>query len=199
MKIYPENFENKTGFDKIRELLSNRCLSELGRENVADCHFSSDHELIEKQLDETVEFQKIIREELNFPTGYFIDMRPVLRKSKIQGAFLEVFELFDLKRSLETLRSIVAFFKEKEQETFPRLYFVIRDIRIFPFLYDKIDQILTKKFYRYFQSSVRFIRNRNNLWPLLLSLQRKKHWHVLHHNLYRRRYHLRRIIFYRVW
>ena len=144
MKIYPENFENKTGFDKIRELLSNRCLSELGRENVADCHFSSDHELIEKQLDETVEFQKIIREELNFPTGYFIDMRPVLRKSKIQGAFLEVFELFDLKRSLETLRSIVAFFKEKEQETFPRLYFVIRDIRIFPFLYDKIDQILTK-------------------------------------------------------
>jgi DNA mismatch repair protein MutS2 len=144
MLIYPENFENKIGFDKVRELLVNRCLSDLGKEHVADCRFSSDPVHIEKMIDETIEFQKIIREELNFPTGYFIDMRPVLRKSKIQGTFLEVFELFDLKRSLETLRSIVSFFREKEQETFPCLYQVIRDIHVFPFLYDKIDQILTK-------------------------------------------------------
>ena len=144
MNIYPENFENKIGFDKIRELLSSRCLSELGKENVETCHFSSDSVLLEKQLDETVEFQIIIRDQLNFPTGYFIDMRPVLRKSKIQGTFLEIFELFDLKRSLETLRSILNFFKDKEQEMFPRLFFVIRDIQIFPFLYDRIDQILTK-------------------------------------------------------
>lgn len=144
MNIYPENFENKSGFDKIRELLNSRCLSELGKENVAACQFSSDFRLIEKQLDETIEFQKIIRDELNFPTGYFIDMRMVLRKSKIQGTFLEVFEVFDLKRSLETLRSIVNFFKDRERELFPRLFQVIQDIRIFPFLYDKIDQILTK-------------------------------------------------------
>ena len=37
MNIYPENFENKIGFDKIRELLSSRCLSEMGKEHVADC------------------------------------------------------------------------------------------------------------------------------------------------------------------
>jgi len=144
MNIYPENFENKIGFDKIRELLSSRCLSEMGKEHVLSCHFSSDPELIEKQLDETIEFQKIIRDELNFPTGYFIDMRSVLRKSRIQGTFLEVFELFDLKRSLETLRAIANFFKEKEQELFPRLYFVVRGIQIYPFLYDRIDQILSK-------------------------------------------------------
>ena len=144
MTIYPENFENKVGFDKIREILGSRCLSELGKENVASCNFTSDPDLIEKQLDETVEFQRIIREEFNFPTGYFIDMRPVLRKSKIQGTFLEVFELFDLKRSLETLRSIVTFFKEKEREIFPRLFIIVRSIQIFPFLYDRIDQILTK-------------------------------------------------------
>ena len=144
MNIYPDNFENKIGFDKIRELLFSRCLSEMGKEHTADCHFSSDPQLIVKQLDETVEFQRIIRDELNFPTGYFIDMRSVLRKSRILGTFLEVFELFDLKRSLETVRAIANFFKEKEQEIFPQLYLVVRDIQIFPFLYDKIDQILSK-------------------------------------------------------
>ncbi len=144
MNIYPDNFENKIGFDKIRELLFSRCLSEMGKEHTADCHFSSDPQLIVKQLDETVEFQRIIRDELNFPTGYFIDMRSVLRKSRILGTFLEVFELFDLKRSLETVRAIANFLKEKEQEIFPQLYLVVRDIQIFPFLYDKIDQILSK-------------------------------------------------------
>jgi len=144
MNIYPENFEHKIGFDKIRELLNSRCLSEMGKEQAAACQFSADPQLIERQLDETIEFQKIIRDELNFPTGYFIDMRSVLRKSRIQGTFLEVFELFDLKRSLETLRAIVNFFKEKEQELFPQLYQVVRDIQIFPFLYDRIDQILSK-------------------------------------------------------
>jgi DNA mismatch repair protein MutS2 len=144
MSIYPANFENKIGFDKIRELLLSRCLSDLGKDHVNSCDFTSDPVLIERLLDETVEFQTIIKEELNFPTGYFIDMRSVLRKSKIQGTFLEVTELFDLKRSLETLRSIVNFFKEKEQELFPRLYEVVRNIQVFPFLFDKIDQILTK-------------------------------------------------------
>ena len=144
MNIYPENFEHKIGFDKIRELLNSRCLSEMGKEQAAACQFSANPQLIERQLDETIEFQKIIRDELNFPTGYFIDMRSVLRKSRIQGTFLEVFELFDLKRSLETLRAIANFFKEKEQELFPQLYQVVRDIQIFPFLYDRIDQILSK-------------------------------------------------------
>ena len=144
MNIYPENFEHKIGFDKIRELLNSRCLSEMGKEQAAACQFSANPQLIERQLDETVEFQKIIREELNFPTGYFIDMRSVLRKSRIQGTFLEVFELYDLKRSLETLRAIVNFFKEKERDLFPQLYQVVRNIQIFPFLYDRIDQILSK-------------------------------------------------------
>ncbi len=144
MNIYPENFENKVGFDKIRELLGSRCLSEMGKEHALDCKFSTDAGIIEKQLDETVEFQKIIQNELNFPTGYFIDMRTVLKKSKILGTFLEVFELFDLKRSLETLRAIANFFKEKEQEQFPRLYLVANGIHIFPFIFDRIDQILSK-------------------------------------------------------
>ena len=34
--VYPTNFEQKTGFDKIRRLVSERCLSPLGEERVAE-------------------------------------------------------------------------------------------------------------------------------------------------------------------
>jgi DNA mismatch repair protein MutS2 len=38
--IYPENFEQKIGFDKIRQLVTARCLSSLGEENVTKMAFS---------------------------------------------------------------------------------------------------------------------------------------------------------------
>ena len=33
-KIYPENFETKIGFDRIRELIKASCLSTLGKDRV---------------------------------------------------------------------------------------------------------------------------------------------------------------------
>ena len=34
--IYPQNFEQKIGFDAIRQLLKEKCLSTLGQERVYD-------------------------------------------------------------------------------------------------------------------------------------------------------------------
>ncbi len=144
MDIYPSNFESKIGFDKVREILQGRCLSTLGKEQVEECSFSSSRETVERQLDETIEFVKILSEGMNFPNGYFIDMRPALQRSKVAGTFLDVFEIFDLRRSLETVRAIVAFFRNTEEETFPRLRAVIQNVQVFPFIYERIDQILNK-------------------------------------------------------
>ena len=44
--IYPENFELKIGFDRIREMLQNKCLSIMGREWVEEMHFQEEYENI---------------------------------------------------------------------------------------------------------------------------------------------------------
>ena len=144
MEIYPDNFESKIGFDKVRELVKARCLSSLGKELADDCRFVDSYREVERMLDETGEFMVIIREAMNFPTGYFADMRSALQKSKLVGAFLDVNEIFDLKRSLETIRAIVLFFKDKDEELFPRLREIVRNVQLFPFIYDRIDQIINK-------------------------------------------------------
>ena len=46
--IYPQNFEPKIGFDQIRQLLSEKCLSTLGAERVADMTFSDHFEEVDK-------------------------------------------------------------------------------------------------------------------------------------------------------
>ncbi len=142
--IYPENFEQKIGFDRIRESLRNKCLSTMGSEWVDEMQFHHSYEPINNQLGETDEFCRIIREFDNFPASHFYDLRAALQKIRIEGRFLEPSELFDLKRSLESVRAIVFFFNKQEEAVFPLLKKKTSQVQVFPYIYDRIDQILNK-------------------------------------------------------
>ena len=114
--IYPDNFEYKIGFDKIRQFLTDKCLSTLGEEKVFDMAFSSDFDLIQSQLSQTDEFIRIIQEEDNFPVNHFFDVRPALKNIRVEGTWLEESAVFDLRRSLQTIRDIVSFLKKEDEE-----------------------------------------------------------------------------------
>lgn len=144
--IYPDNFELKIGFDKIRQLLAAKCLSSLGEEKVDEMVFSNEYISVIEYLSQTDEFIRIIQEEDNFPTSYFIDVRPSLRNIHIEGTWIDENALFDLRRSLQTIREIVSFFKKEDQENspYPYLYALAGEIVTFPDLITKIDSILDK-------------------------------------------------------
>ncbi len=65
--VYPENIESKLGFDQIREILKNECLSTLGQAYVDKIRFSSDVDLIRKLHQQTAEFKNIFTSSLSFP------------------------------------------------------------------------------------------------------------------------------------
>lgn len=143
-KIYPENFELKIGFDSIRQMLQNKCLSVMGCELVNEIHFHDSFESIERQLGETDEFCRIVREFDSFPSGNFLDLRGALKKIRVEGMFLETAELFDLKRSLESIRAIVSFFNKHDDKVFPLLKQKTSPVQVFPYIYSRTDQILNK-------------------------------------------------------
>jgi DNA mismatch repair protein MutS2 len=142
--IYPQHFEEKVGFDRIRTMLHNKCLSTMGEEWIDAMHFQDNFETLSLQLGEVNEFCRIIREVENFPSAHFYDLRSALQKIRIEGRFLEPAELFDLKRSLESLRAIVLFFSKQEENIFPLLKKKTERVQIFPYIYDRIDAILNK-------------------------------------------------------
>ena len=57
--IYPKTFESKIGFDEIRTLLRERCLSTLGKERIDNMTFSSDAEVINEWLQQVKEFRRL--------------------------------------------------------------------------------------------------------------------------------------------
>lgn len=144
--IYPDNFEYKIGFDKIRQFLTDKCLSTLGEEKVVDMAFSSDFDLIQSQLSQTEEFIRIIQEEDNFPVNHFFDVRPALKNIRVEGTWLEESAVFDLRRSLQTIRDIVSFLKKEDEENtpYPHLQELAGEVLIFPQLLTRIDHILDK-------------------------------------------------------
>lgn len=112
--IYPQNFENKIGFYQITQLLKEKCLSHLGEEKVSNISFSDKYEEVNEWTDQTAEFVQILQEEDDFPAQYFFDVRPSLKRIRIEGMYLDEEELFDLLRSLQTINSIVRFLSSQE-------------------------------------------------------------------------------------
>ena len=162
--IYPSNFEQKIGFDQIRHLLSGRCLSTLGRDKVEEMKFTSESEEVTRLLDETTEFVRIIQEEDAFPYQHFFDVRPALHRASIVGMYMDEGELFDLRRSLETIGLIISFFHRDEEEPskYPCLELLAGEAQSFPTLIRRIDGIVNK-----------FGKIKDNASPALANIRRE--------------------------
>jgi DNA mismatch repair protein MutS2 len=142
--IYPENFELKTGFDRIRSLLAERCLSPMGLEFTADLRFMTDRDAVSFELSKTAEFQHLLKFEDGFPSEGYYKVTDCLNKIRIEGSFPEVQELFDLKRSLETVKAILNFFRTKEENKYSVLVSLCGNVKQYPYVIDSIDRIIDK-------------------------------------------------------
>lgn len=145
MMLYPEHIEQKIDFVTIRQLLKNKCISTLGQERVEGIRFSSDYEEVAYALNQTDEMLRIITTDADeIPVGGFYDMREALARIRVEGLFLDEAEVFDLRRSLEAVRSLVSFIAKHEEDEYPYLHELIRGLETFPEIIRQIDKILDK-------------------------------------------------------
>ena len=143
--IYPDNFEHKTGFDEIRQMLADRCICPLGVQLVEQMQFQTEFQAVEKALDQTMEFVRILTEGKSFPDQNYHDLREALSRIKVVGTWMDETELLGLWRSLETISGIVDFLgKEENQGLYPNLSELAESVAVFPTITQGISHILTK-------------------------------------------------------
>lgn len=149
--IYPKTFESKLGFDEVRTLLRERCLSTLGKDMVDAVAVSGDAAVINEWLAQVREFRRLQEEADDFPLRYFFDVREAVARLRLEGTHLDEVELFDLRRSLDTICAIVAYLNRDSGEEggaeawpYPALHRLAEGVQTFPQLVQRIDQILDK-------------------------------------------------------
>ncbi|NQT77732.1 MAG: Smr/MutS family protein [Bacteroidetes bacterium] len=143
--IYPENFEQKIGFDKIRDMLSEGCISPLGKKHVEDIRFESSHGKVQTLLNQAEEFKQILLAGKPFPNSGYFDLTPELKRIKLKGTYLDPETLFDLKSSLETINNCLEFFKSPDSVFYPELTALTQDLETEKDLLKIIEGIIDDK------------------------------------------------------
>lgn len=142
--VYPGDFETKIGFDRIRKLLSDKCLSPMGLAMTETLSFMSDIDSVTLELTKTSEFQQILNFEDPFPSENYFDISGTLDKLRIEGTFPEVGELFDLKRSLGTIKAIINYFRTRDENKYPLLKSLSGTVKLYPYVLDAADKIIDR-------------------------------------------------------
>lgn len=154
--IYPNNFEKKIGIDKIRSILKGYCLSDLGKDLVQDMSFSCIKDEVALSLQQTREFRSVKEAYQDIPLSFFFDVRFTLKRIRLENTHFETDELFDFRRSLDTINKLVGFIQEINQSDndeevssimnrpYPALYDLQDGIATFPILVQQADQIMDK-------------------------------------------------------
>ena len=123
--LYPQNIETKLGFDTIKDLISEKCISDLGRKYVSKIRFSDRFDLVKRLIGQTAEFKLILQLHSSFPEQNYLDVTEPLERARTEGTYLSEEPFFDLKLALKTLLDIDAFFDQKGEQ-YPLLTDIIQ-------------------------------------------------------------------------
>jgi len=119
--LYPSDFEQKLGFDQIREILADYCLSTLGRKQVGAISFCTNRDDIHSMLTQTAEMKQVLESEEHFPSQDYFDLIPELLRIRIDGTYMEAEQLSELKLSLSTIHALHTFLTTRKEQ-YPSLY-----------------------------------------------------------------------------
>jgi len=148
--IYPSNYEQKIGFDEIRRMLKGHCQSTLGQEKVDEIAFTDDAATVNEQMEQVREMRRLMQATEKPEMNYFFDVRESVTRIRMENTHLEEDELWDLRRSLETIGIVVTFLNknngddENPDYLYPALHRMAKNVMTFPAMIRRIDSILDK-------------------------------------------------------
>lgn len=153
--------EQKIGFDKIRNWITNRCQTRYAADRVANEEVSTDPSIIQERLDLTDEMRVILMFESSFPDSGYLDCLDFLVPLRTPATSIDLESLNRLKEVLNTLRRLTSFFERCSEVQYPRLKAFSHGVDAFPEILMEIERIVD-----------RFGEVRDNASPELLQIRR---------------------------
>lgn len=148
MTIYPDSIEQKIGFDIVRNIVSAKCFSSLGKDKCAAMEITSDYETVRRNLSSVDEMVKIISSDEEFPLGNIHDLTSQLKAIRVVGTHITEGDLYRLRNSLSTLTAISSFFVAHRTEDgttqYPNLDALASRIVDLRMVIKEIDRIIDK-------------------------------------------------------
>ena len=133
--LYPKDFEYKIGFTPLRQLLMEKCETDMGRLRVSDMEFLKDRKLLKKELGSVFEMKRLISSQISLPQFSFFNVAHWLKEKRSPGSFLSSEQLYHSGITLETMKEMHHFFN-KEDASIPKCENLKREFSDIPILED---------------------------------------------------------------
>lgn len=133
--------EDKLGFSSVKKLLLERCHGIPGKQSVENLSFSSDYDVVRKNLGLADDLIRIINSGQGFTLDDYNDMRTQLADVKVDGTFLGEEVFLDLRFFLNLSNNCIGFIKKLPADDFPYIIRLVENILPENRLVEEIDKI----------------------------------------------------------
>jgi DNA mismatch repair protein MutS2 len=142
IRYFPESALGQLEFDKIKDLLAEKCKSAYAREKAAALRIHTRIDIIRQELQRTSEFKSILETGQYFPNDERLNLSKEIRLLGLAGAVLSGEQFLLVRRLAGVLRQIFQWFDRERRTAYPGLASVIKDCYYEKAIIEFIDEIL---------------------------------------------------------
>src|SRR5450631_754866 len=142
IRYYPESALEQLEFNKIRDLLTEKCKSVYAREKASSLRIHTRKELIEVELQRTAEFKSLLDLGQYFPIEDTLNLSREIKLLGLPGAVLSGEQFLWIRKLAEALRQVFHWFDRERRLAFAGLASVIKETYYEKAIIDRIDEIL---------------------------------------------------------
>src|SRR5450432_3183663 len=142
IRYFPESALGQLEFDKIRDLLTEKCKSVYAREKAASLRIHTRKEFIEVELQRTAEFKSLLDQGQYFPIEDNLNLSREIKLLGLPGAVLSCEQFLWIRKLAEAMRQIFHWFDREQRLAFTGLASVIKETYYEKAIIDRIDEIV---------------------------------------------------------
>lgn len=142
IKFFPESALIQLEFDKIQALLTEHCKTEFAKSKAQQLLIHTRKPIIERELSQTNEYKLLIEGGQYFPNDYILNLAREIKMLGIPGAVLSGDQFVQIRKLLESIRSIFKWFDAERKSAYPALTKVIQDTHYEKKILATVDEVL---------------------------------------------------------
>lgn len=144
MNRYPQDIEEKLGFDQIRSLLVKHCQSRRGEHLALRARPIDNYNVLKNWLGQVGEMMQLKAGPLDHVTFDFPDIDEYLVRIRVPGTFLDPSDFHQLKVGIRSIATWNDFFNKKH-ETYPQLSSLSDRVELDESLINEIDRVIDER------------------------------------------------------
>jgi DNA mismatch repair protein MutS2 len=125
MKLYPESASVQLEFDKIKNLLTEKCRTGYARTKAFELRIHTKKEFIDLELKQSHEYKQLMQNAIHFPNDYVLNLSRELKLLNIQGSMLVGEELVSVRKLALSMENIFRWFDAERRTVYSALAEVI--------------------------------------------------------------------------